>query len=98
MTFGRSCRAGQNIVYSKPAVPHTKNSSLTYLQPVRSRRFRAIGYDWKSKSLEVEMHGGGVYRYNDVPDSIYYALMATLSKETYFSHVIERKYAFRRLR
>ena len=65
---------------------------------MRSRQFKAIGYDWKTHALEVEFRQGQLYRYYDVPDSVYYALMASVSKDSFFDATIHRRYAFRRVR
>ena len=48
--------------------------------PVHSSSIVSVGYDEATRSLEVEFVTGGVYRYFDVPDDLYYALMRAESK------------------
>lgn len=65
---------------------------------VESSNLASIGYDAQSGMLEVEFKHGGVYRYFDVPASVFDPLMAThesgKSVGTYFNlHV--KKAGFR---
>ncbi len=63
--------------------------------PVDSSSIRSLGYDFPSSILEVELAGSGrVYRYFDVPLSIYDEFMAAESKGGYFNEMIRDMYAF----
>ncbi len=63
--------------------------------PVESRLIRSIGYDPASCILEVELaEAGRVYRYYDVPYSLFEELMAAESKGNYFNESIRDVYAF----
>lgn len=64
---------------------------------VNSSNLSAVGYEAESGVLEVEFLGGAVYRYSDVPESEYDALMGADSKGKYFSANIKSKYAFVKL-
>ena len=63
--------------------------------PIDSSLIRAIGYDFPNSVLEVELlPSGRVYRYFDVPLSIYNELMASDSKGSYFNESIRDLYPF----
>jgi hypothetical protein len=47
--------------------------------PVDSSSVASVGYDPAACVLEVEFHGGGVYRYLDVPPQVHAELMAAKS-------------------
>ena len=55
-------------------------------EPVDSEAIRSIGYDLGRQVLEVEFHGGAVYRYFDVPDGVYVELMQAASLGEAFAH------------
>jgi hypothetical protein len=63
--------------------------------PVDSSLIRSIGYDFPNSILEVELlPSGRVYRYFDVPLSIYSELMAADSKGSFFNESIRDLYPF----
>jgi len=45
--------------------------------------------------LEVELQSGPIYRYFDVPLSVYEALMSAPSKGRYFDDNVQGKYEYR---
>ena len=65
-----------------------------YRRPVDSSLIRSIGYDLASSVLEVELVGGRVYEYYDVPLSVYSELMNADSKGNYFNEYIKDLYSF----
>jgi hypothetical protein len=66
--------------------------------PVDSSLIRSIGYDFPNSVLEVELlPSGRVYRYFDVPLSIYNELMAAESKGAFFNESIRDLYPFEEL-
>ena len=66
--------------------------------PIDSSLIRSIGYDFPNSLLEVELlPSGRVYRYFDVPLSIYNELMAADSKGSYFNESIRDLYPFEEL-
>jgi KTSC domain len=63
--------------------------------PIDSTLIRSVGYDFANSILDVELlPGGRVYRYFDVPLSIYNELMAADSKGSYFNESIRDLYPF----
>ena len=66
-------------------------------QPVASSNLRSVGYDREAHVLEIEFHGGRVYRYLGVPEGVYAELMSAGSKGTYFSTFIKDRYPTQRV-
>lgn len=59
---------------------------------VDSTNIHSVGYDSESNTLEIEFHSGGVYRYFNVPQSIYDGLMLAPSLGSYFHKYIKNNY------
>jgi len=53
--------------------------------PINSEVLRSVGYDPDQRILEIEFVSGSTYRYFDVPDDLYVALMAADSHGELFS-------------
>jgi hypothetical protein len=66
------------------------------LTRVQSSMIYAVGYDAPCERLEV-VYFNSVYRYYDVPQSIFEALLAAESKGRYMHDHILGKYPYRRL-
>lgn len=66
-------------------------------RPVASSNLASVGYDERSRRLEIEFHRGGIYQYFDVPKHIYSALMQAASKGKYFHHAIKGVFRYVRL-
>lgn len=64
------------------------------VKPVRSRDLALIGYDHETATLEVVFRAGGVYRYQEVPESVYHGLMTAPSHGTYFQKHIKVQYGY----
>ncbi|MET8815171.1 KTSC domain-containing protein [Streptomyces sp. NPDC004549] len=64
--------------------------------PVNSSNVRAVGY--AETVLEVEFHGGSVYRYSGVPASVHASLMGAASKGRYMNMFVVNRYPTRRIR
>ena len=62
--------------------------------PVSSSSIRTVGYDAKTRALEVEFLNGRVYRYADVPEVAFDALMGADSLGRYFNTNIRDHYPF----
>lgn len=62
---------------------------------VQSSNIRAVG--WGDGTLFVAFHHGGVYRYSDVPESIYDSLRNAPSVGKYFNQEIKGRFHFDRL-
>ena len=65
--------------------------------PVKSSNIKSIGYDSKSKVLEVEFHGFSIYRYFEVPENIYHEFMAASSKGKYLMAKIRDRYRYEKI-
>ena len=68
-----------------------------YRQRVDSSAVVSVGYDKKRRILEVEVEGGAVYQYLDVPAREYFALVSAESVGRYYNEQIKAGYEFRRL-
>jgi hypothetical protein len=66
-------------------------------QLVASTDLKSVGYDAIAHVLEVEIQGGPIFRYFDVPQSIYEMLMSEPSKGQYFNNNVVAKYECRRI-
>jgi len=65
---------------------------------VESSMLASIGYDEKTKTLEVEFNHGGVYKYLKVSKSVYEELMNADSLGSYFYHNIRDDYDYTQVR
>lgn len=65
---------------------------------VTSSTIRSIGYESDTRKLEIEFHGGGLYQYSGVAESVYRGLMQASSKGSYFHDQIKDRYPTRRIR
>jgi len=66
--------------------------------PLTSSNLAAVGYDPKSKTLEVEFKNGTIYQYDHVPVDVYAELMTAESHGSYFSKNVKNGgFAFRRI-
>lgn len=59
-------------------------------QTVHSSNLSSVGYDIKSRTLEVEFHDGSIYQYYDVSSITYNGLMSASSKGEYFDRMIKK--------
>jgi KTSC domain len=62
-------------------------------EAVESTTMRSMGYDAKSKVLEIEFQSRVVYQYLDVPAAVHEELWLAESKGQYFNHEIRDCYA-----
>jgi hypothetical protein len=60
--------------------------------PVDSTGIAAIGYSKRLHALEIEFVNGAIYRYAEVPTSVYRALMAAKSKAQFYDRNIRGKF------
>lgn len=68
-----------------------------YRQRVQSSAVVSVGYDKKRRVLEVEVEGGAVYQYLDVPAREYFALISADSVGRYYNQKIKAAYEFRKV-
>ncbi len=64
---------------------------------MQSTTVRSVGYETKSKVLEIEFQSGVVYQYLQVPPEVHKAFLRAKSKGQYFNGEIRDDYAFVRL-
>ena len=61
---------------------------------VESKAIVSLGYDDEACCLELEFRSGSVYRYLDVPRSVYEWLLRTPNKGVFVARQITGRYAF----
>jgi len=64
---------------------------------VESRTMKSVGYESKSRILEIEFTSGEVYQYVDVPEMVHKKLLQAKSKGQYFNSDIRDDYTCIRL-
>ena len=64
---------------------------------MESKTMRSVGYESKTKILEIEFQSGDVYQYLGVPETVHEELLAAESKGRYFNGEIRDDYAFVRV-
>lgn len=64
---------------------------------VKSSNIKAVGYDPKSKTLEVEFNSGSTYQYFEVPASIYNDFMDASSLGSFFAESIKNKFNYEKV-
>ncbi len=65
---------------------------------VSSSKIRSVGYDARSRILEVEHSDGSVYQYSGVSQEIQRKLMAAPSIVSFYQDSIEENFGRKRLR
>jgi hypothetical protein len=68
-----------------------------YRQSVESSAVLSVGYDRRRRVLEVEVDGGAVYQYLEVPAREYFALVSADSVGRYYNQQIKANYEFRKV-
>jgi hypothetical protein len=63
---------------------------------VESSLIHAVGYDLRTRVLEIQFQHGDIYRYFDVEPETYEELLEAPSKGTYFNDYIRDAYQFSR--
>jgi len=66
-------------------------------QNVDSSNIRSIGYNREHSSLEIEFSNGDIYQYNNVPEEIYVAIMASRSKGEAVHRLLRGKYSYAKM-
>ena len=65
--------------------------------PVTSSNISEIGYDARSRTLEVLFRNGGLYQYFDVPPQEHGGLMNASSQGQYLNAHIKGRYRYSRV-
>lgn len=64
---------------------------------VNSSRVRAVGYDERSQTLEVELSNGQVWQYSKVYPEVFRRFMAAPNPTAYYDDKIAEDYTGRRV-
>ena len=64
---------------------------------VNSSKIRAVGYDEKSQTLEVELSNGQVYQYVKVYPEVYRRFMAAPNPTSFYDDKIAEEYSAKRV-
>ena len=64
---------------------------------VNSSRLRSVGYDERSRVLEIEMSNGQVFQYSGVYPEVYRRLMAAPNPTSFFDDKIAEEYTAKRV-
>ncbi len=67
-------------------------------EPVHSTAIAKVGYSKRRRILEIEFVNGAIYRYLNVPASVYRDLMSAQSKARYYDMNIKGTYQSLRVR
>src|SRR5213595_1788160 len=67
-------------------------------QAVQSTAIAAVGYSKRRHILEIEFVNGAIYRYLDVPSSVYRDLTSAESQARFYDFNITKKYRSVRIR
>lgn len=66
-------------------------------QPINSSNIESAGYDEETQVMEVAFLNGGVYRYSNVPKSVWEAFLNGNTPGEYFYHFIRLLYPYYRV-
>jgi hypothetical protein len=85
--------AASNLSANPPKTP-PRPEIVSHIRrlPVDSTALAAVGYSQSLRALEIEFRNGAIYRYLEVPPSVYLDLMRAASKARYYDGNIRRKY------
>jgi hypothetical protein len=80
------------IACAEPSPTPKHVTSRIARQSVQSSAIAKVGYSKRRHILEIEFVNGAVYRYLDVPPSVYFDLMSAESKARFYDSNIRRHY------
>jgi hypothetical protein len=80
------------IAWTEPTATPSHIISHIPRQTVESTAIAKIGYSKRRHILEIEFVNGAVYRYLDVPVTVYRDLMSSESKARFYDSNIRRHY------
>lgn len=81
-----------SILAAEPPAGRPVITSHIPRQRVESSAISEVGYSKRRHWLEIKFANGGIYRYLDVPPSVYRDLMSAESKAAYYGRYIKRNY------
>lgn len=65
---------------------------------ISSGNIRAVGYDARSRMLEIEFSSGSIVQYSGVSDEVHRRLLNSPSPGSYFRDHIEENFSSKRVR
>ena len=69
---------------------------VVLMEEVNSSNLRKVGHD--GQDLFLEYSSGALYKYSDVPRSLYEELLTSESKGKFVNACVKGKYVFKRLK
>lgn len=91
-------RGGFTGLYLQTNALAVSESIIHETHPAASRNIVSVGYDSDTATLEVEFRERRVYRYTQVSEDTYAALMKAKSKGSHFHRHIRDRYPTTRVR
>jgi hypothetical protein len=82
----------RTVAFAEPSPPSNHIVSHIPRQPVQSVALAKIGYSKRRHILEIEFVNRAVYRYLDVPVTVYRDLMSADPKARFYDSNIRRHY------
>ncbi|AHJ73800.1 KTSC domain-containing protein [Kosakonia sacchari] len=64
---------------------------------VTSSRIASVGYDQRTRTLEICFHDKSVYQYQGVPERIFSVFLTVVSKGRFYDGVVKGKYPERKV-
>ena len=65
---------------------------------ISANNIRSVGYDARSRMLEVEFSNGGIYQYSGVSEEVHRRFINAPSPGSYFRDNIEENFSARKVR
>jgi hypothetical protein len=92
--------AGATSAFAAGNAAEVSDAITSHIPRVRvdSSGLTSVGYSKRKHILELEFANGAVYRYLNVPPSVYRDLLAAESKARYYDQNIKRNYQSVRVR
>jgi hypothetical protein len=80
--------------FADPHEAHNSQPIVSHIprEPVHSTAIGRVGYSKRRHVLEIEFVNGAIYRYLDVPSSVYRDLISAESKARFYDFNIKGKY------
>jgi hypothetical protein len=91
---GISALAVAVVIVASAEPSATPNQIISHIprQPVQSSAIAKVGYSKRRHALEIEFMNGAVYRYLDVPVTVYHDLMSSESKARFYDSNVRGHY------
>ncbi len=67
-------------------------------KPVNAEKIKSVGYDEKTRTLEIEFRNGSVMQYANVSRELHRKMLSASSIGSFFTDNIEENFSAKRLR